>query len=86
MYGLLKAHLGLLRLMFDRCGQIQISLNLNKCIFYVSFGSLLGHFVCKEAVLVDPAKITVVVNLPSLMNVRQLRSTLGNMGYYVISP
>ena len=35
MYGLLKAHLGLLRLMFDRCGQIQISLNLKKCIFYV---------------------------------------------------
>jgi hypothetical protein len=31
---------------------------------------------------VDPAKITVIVNLPAPKIVRQLRETLGNTGYY----
>jgi hypothetical protein len=32
--------------------------------------------------LVDPAKIAVIVNLPPLKSVRQLRETLGHIGYY----
>jgi hypothetical protein len=31
---------------------------------------------------VDPAKITVIVNLPPPNSVRQLRETLGHTGYY----
>ena len=45
VYSLLKKHATLLRIMFDRCRQLQISLNLNKCIFAVPFGTLLGHVV-----------------------------------------
>jgi hypothetical protein len=30
----------------------------------------------------DPTKIVVIVNLPPLKLVRQLRSTLGHTGYY----
>jgi hypothetical protein len=53
-----------------------------KCIFNTTFGILLGKVVCKHGLLVDPAKIVVIVNLPPLKLVRQLKSTLGHIGYY----
>ena len=82
VYSMLKEHIKWLRLMFDRCRQLQISLNLKKCIFCVPFGNLLGHIVCREGVLVDPAKVAVIVNLPPPKTVKQLRSTLGHTGHY----
>jgi hypothetical protein len=47
IFSLLKNHIECLRIMLDKCRQCQISLNLNKCIFFSSFGVLLGHIVCK---------------------------------------
>jgi hypothetical protein len=32
--------------------------------------------------IVDPAKIVVIVNLPPPKSMRQLRKTLGHTGYY----
>jgi hypothetical protein len=61
---LLKYHIETLWLMLDRCRQYHISLNLKKCIFCAPFGILLGHVVCKQGLLVDPAKIVVIVNFP----------------------
>jgi hypothetical protein len=82
MFSLLKDHVAVLRLMLDRCRQCQISLNIKKCIFSAPFGILLGHVVCKQGLLVDPAKIVVIVNLPPPKSVHQLKSTLGHTGYY----
>ena len=42
----------------------------------------MGHIVCKKGLLVDPAKIVVIVNLPPPMSVHQLRETLEHTGYY----
>jgi hypothetical protein len=64
VYSLLKEHVALLRLMFDRCRKLHISLNLRKCIFFVPHGNLLGHIVCQEGVLVNPTKVAVIVNMP----------------------
>jgi hypothetical protein len=47
MYNLLKYHIGLLCLMFDRCREMHISMNIRKCIFSVPYGNLLGHIVCR---------------------------------------
>ena len=47
IYNILKEHENVLRIIFDRCIQLQISLNLKKCIFAVPFGTLLGHVICK---------------------------------------
>ena len=47
IYSLLKEHVALLRLMFDRCRELQISLNIRNCIFCVPHGNLLGHIVCR---------------------------------------
>jgi hypothetical protein len=82
VYSLLKDHVEVLRLMLEICRQCQISLNIKKCIFGTPFGILLGHIVCKQGLLVDPAKIAVIVNLPPPKSVRQLRETLGHTGYY----
>ena len=64
IYSLLKYHVEVLRLMLERCRECQISLNIKKCIFGTPFGILLGHIVYKQGLLVDPAKIAVIVNLP----------------------
>ena len=68
--------------MLSKCRQYQNSLNLKKCIFCVPFRTLLGHIVCKQGLLVDPAKIAIILNLPPPNSVKQLCTTLGHTGYY----
>jgi len=80
--GLWIKHVETLRLMLNTCRQHQISLNLNKYIFCVPFDILLGHIVCKQALMVDTAKIDIIVILPPPNTVRQLRNTLGHTRYY----
>jgi hypothetical protein len=82
VYSLLREHVVLLCLMFDRCKELQISLNLRKCIFFVPHRILLGHIVCQEGVLVDPAKIMVIVNIPPPTSAKQLCSMMGHIEYY----
>ena len=43
---------------------------------------MLGQVVCHDGILVDPAKIAIILDLPPPTTVKQLRSTLENMGYY----
>ena len=78
VFGMIKDHLANLRMMLEQCRQYQIMLNLKKCIFYASFGMLLGHIVCKEGLLVDQANILLILSLPPPTNVKQLRVTLGH--------
>jgi hypothetical protein len=68
--------------LFQECRQCQISLNLKKCILFSPFGVLLGHIVCKQGLLVDPSKISIIVDLPPPTSVRQLCTMLGHIGYY----
>ena len=68
--------------MLAKCRQHHISLNLKKCVFCASFGTLLGHIVCKQGLLVDPTKIPIIVNLPPPNLVKQLHTTLGHTRYY----
>jgi hypothetical protein len=78
VYIMSKDHVGILQLMFDRCCELHISLNLIKCIFCVPHGNLLGHIVCREGVLLDPAKVAVILNIPRLTSAKLLHSTLGH--------
>ena len=82
VFELVKRKVEILCLMLDMCHRYQIALNLKKCIFCVPFGTLLGHVVCKKGLMVDPAKIVVIVNLEALRNVKQLHATLGHTRYY----
>ena len=78
VFGLIKDHIESLRMMLERCHQFQISLNLRKCMFCAPFGVLLGHVVCHDEILVDEAKITIILDLPPPTTLKQLRATLGH--------
>ena len=79
---MLKDHCKWLRLMLERCRQIQLALNIKKCIFVTPIGILLGHIVCKEGIKVDFAKIKIILNLNSPVKSKQVRVLLGHTDYY----
>ena len=83
VFGLMDKHVWALRLMLAKCREHQISLNWRKCIFCVPFGILLGHVVCRQGLMVDLAKIAIIVNLPPPTSVKQLRTTLRHAGYSI---
>ena len=43
---------------------------------------LLGHIVCRQGLMVDPTKISIIVNLPAPDSFKQLRIVLGHTRYY----
>jgi len=83
MYSLLKDHVEVLRMMLEICRQCQISLKIKKFIFGTQIRILLGHIVCRQGLVVDPAKIAIIVKLPPMKLGCQLRATLGHTGYYI---
>ena len=64
--------------MLDACRKHQISLNVKKCVFCVPFGILLGHIVCRQGLMVDPAKIAVIINLAAPTMEKQFHSFLSH--------
>ena len=64
VFGLVRDHIENLCVMLERCCQYQIALNLRKCIFYAPFGVLLAHVVCHDGILVDLAKVAIILDLP----------------------
>jgi hypothetical protein len=48
----------------------------------VPHGNLLGHIVCQEGVLVELAKVVVIVKISPPVSANQLHSMLGHTGYY----
>ena len=75
VYSMLKDHCKWLRLMLERCRQIQVSLNIKKCIFVTPIGILLGHIVCKEGINVDFEKIKIILDQKPPLNPKQVGVT-----------
>ena len=69
--------------MLEICRQIQLSLNIKKCIFVTLIGILLGHIICKEGIKVEFAKIKIILDLKPPVNPKQVRVLLGHIGYYI---
>lgn len=70
VFGLVKRHVASLCLMLDTCRRYQITLNLKKCLFCVPIETLLGHVVCRQVLMVDPAKIVMILNLEARRSVK----------------
>jgi len=70
VFGLVKRHVYSLRLMLDMCRRYHIALNLKKCLFCVPLVILLGHMVCRHGLMVDLAKIMVIINLEAPSSVK----------------
>ena len=64
VFGLVRDHIEIPCMMLGHYHQYQIMLNSKKCIFCAPFGVLLGHVVCRNGILVDPAKVAIILDLP----------------------
>ena len=60
----------------------QLFAKLSKCDFWLKEVPFLGHIVFVEGIRVDPAKIEAVVSWKPPLNVTEVRSFLGIVGYY----
>ena len=48
-----------------RCQEMNLSLSHEKCRMLLTEGIVLGHHVSSQGIKVDPAKVEVIVGLPS---------------------
>lgn len=70
-----------LREIFKKCRHYRIRLNPHKCVFYIETGRLLGFFVSKAAIHVDPSKVEAIIKLPPYSSLRQLQSLQGKVNF-----
>ncbi|XP_078171369.1 uncharacterized protein LOC144565476 [Carex rostrata] len=66
----------------QRCEEVHLILNWEKCHFMVQTGVVLGHVVTSRGIEVDKAKIEVIEKLEIPTNVKGIRSFLGHAGFY----
>ena len=71
-----------LKLVFEKYKISQIFLNLNKCVFMVWQGKILGHIVSKNGISMNFEKIKIIVELPRPRNPKQVQEFMGHCGYY----
>ena len=81
-FGQRDQHIDHLKLIFEKCRVYRISLNLEKCVFMVRQGKILGHIISKNGISIDFEKIKVIVELPRPRNAKQVQGFMGHCGYY----
>ena len=74
-------HLVHLQAIFMRCRNYWIPLNPHKCVFCIETGRLLGFFVSKADLCVDPSKVEAIVKLPPPSSLHQLQSLQGKENF-----
>ena len=55
---------------------------LSKCNFWMKEVQFLGHVISTQGIVVDPAKVEVVVEWECPKSVTEVRSFVGLAGYY----
>ena len=77
-----QEHEQYLRIVMGTLREKNLYAKLSKCDFLLKKVSFLGHIVSAEGIRVDPIKIEVDVNWKPPQNVIEVRSFLGQVGYY----
>ena len=62
----------------QRCEEINLVLNWEKCHFMVREGIVLGHKISPKGIEVDKAKVEIIEKLPSPNSIRAIRIFLGH--------
>ena len=73
----IATHLPKLHLVFECCRLYDVSLNPDKCIFYVPSGVILGYIICQAGKFPDPKKIEALVNMPPPKNIKAIHAFNG---------
>ncbi|KAL3683535.1 hypothetical protein R1sor_001557 [Riccia sorocarpa] len=61
-----------------KCLENQISLNPDKCVFWVQSGVLLGHIICSEGILMDPGKVEKICKQSAPTKRKELQHVMGD--------
>ena len=65
-----------------QCQETNLALSHEKCKMLLTEGIVSRHHISSQGIKVDPAKIEVIVGLPSPKTQKEVRSFLGHAGYY----
>ncbi len=76
------AHLGALRQVFEKLRQAGLTLRVDKCRFFETNVTFLGHIISEEGIRTDPEKVRTVHEWPVPTSQTELRGFLGLAGYY----
>lgn len=77
----LKDHLDALERVLERCQQEGITIKLSKCVFVSAEIPVLGDFVGRDGVRVDPDKVAIITDWPVPRKASDLKSFLGTIVY-----
>lgn len=74
-------HDTILRRVLERCKEVNLRLNLKKCVFEQDELKYLGHIIGQGVIKPDPSKIEAVVKMPHPESPEDLRRILGMATY-----
>jgi len=66
----------------QRCEDVNLVLNWEKCHFMVQEGVVLGHVVSKKGIEVDKAQLEIIEKLRPLTTLKGVRSFLRHISFY----
>jgi hypothetical protein len=78
----MKEHDEHLRLVLQCLREHKLYGKFSKCSFYQSNIHYLGHVISGKGIIVDLAKVKAIMEWLALMNVTEVRSFMGLVGYY----
>jgi hypothetical protein len=71
-----------LRKVLQRLRDCQLYAKLSKCEFWTNEVLFLGHIINQEGLVVDPKKVTTILDWKAPKDVRGIKSFIGMAGYY----
>lgn len=74
-------HDSILKRVLDRCRQINLTLNRDKCRFKRQEVTYLGHLISTQGLQADPRKVEAIVKMPVPKNKEDVRRFLGMVTY-----
>lgn len=77
-----EEHLRLLKEVLDRLGNAGLTVNREKCHFCKSQLKYLGYVVGEDGLMVDPAKVEAILNIPRPNKVGDVRRLIGLASWY----
>jgi hypothetical protein len=77
-----QEHASHLKMVLQRLREHQLYAKLSNCEFWISEVLFLGHIINKEGLVVDPKKVTDILNWEAPTDARGIKSFIGMAGYY----
>lgn len=77
-----ETHLDVLRKLYQRLKDANLTVNFKKCVFCRSALKFLGFIVDERGLRTDPDKVSAILSYPTPKNTTQIRRLVGLIGYY----